>query len=57
MKSLGPAFRIAGTGAKAFGAALFTALPYIGLIISVVAVLYGVIKEKFFPRRFSKERE
>jgi hypothetical protein len=56
MKSLGPAFRIAGTGAKAFGAALFTALPYIGLIISIVSVLYNVIKEKFFPEDLAKKR-
>ena len=56
MKSLGPAFRIAGTGAKAFGAALFTALPYIGIIISVVSVLYNVIKEKFFPEDLVKKR-
>ncbi len=56
LKSMGPAFRIAGTGAKAFGAALFTALPYIGLIISIVSVLYGVIKEKFFPEDLVKKR-
>ena len=56
MKKLGPAFRTAATGAKAFGAALFTALPYIGIIISVVSVLYGVIKEKFFPEDLVKKR-
>jgi hypothetical protein len=56
MTSLGPAFRIAGTGAKAFGAALFTALPYLGLIITIVSTLYGVIKEKFFPEDLVKKR-
>ena len=56
LKAMGPAFRIAGTGAKAFGAALFTALPYIGIIISIVSVLYGVIKEKFFPEDLVKKR-
>ena len=56
LKKLGPAFRTAGTGAKAFGAALFTALPYIGIIISVVSVLYGVIKAKFFPEDLVKKR-
>jgi hypothetical protein len=56
LKTLGPAFRIAGTGAKAFGAALFTALPYIGLIISGVTILYGYIKDKFFPEDLVKKR-
>jgi hypothetical protein len=56
MTALGPAFRVAGTGAKAFGAALFTALPYIGLIITVVSTLYGVIKEKFFPEDIVQKR-
>jgi len=56
MKKLGPAFRIAGTGAKAFGGALFTALPYIGLIISGVSILFNFIKERFFPEDLVKKR-
>jgi len=56
LKALGPAFRIAGGGAKAFGAALFTALPFIGIIISLGSVLFNVIKEKFFPEDLVKKR-
>ena len=56
VSKLGPAFKVAGTGAKAFGAALFTALPYIGLIVSAVTILYGIIKDKFFPEDLVKKR-
>jgi len=56
LSRLTPALKAGATGAKAFGAALFTALPYIGLIISAVSILYGVLKEKFFPEDLVQKR-
>ena len=56
LMGLGPAFRVGITGAKALGAAFFTVLPYLGLIISAVSILYGVIKDKFFPEDIAQKR-
>ena len=56
LSKLGPAFKVGATGARAFGAALFTALPYIGLIISAGSILFNVIKEKFFPEDIVQKR-
>jgi len=56
LSGLGPAARTGAAGLKVLGAAFFTILPYIGIIISAVSVLYGVIKEKFFPEDVVKKR-
>lgn len=53
---LGPSARTAAGGLKVLGAAFFTILPYLGLIISGVSILYGIIKEKFFPEDLVKNR-
>ena len=56
LANLGPAARAGAGGLKVLGAAFFTVLPYIGLIISGLSILYGVIKEKFFPEDLVKNR-
>jgi len=56
LKSLGPSARTAAGGLKVLGAAFFTVLPYIGLIISGISILYGIIKEKFFPEDLVQKR-
>ena len=56
LKNLGPTARTAAGGMKILGAAFFTVLPYIGLIISGISILYGIIKEKFFPEDIVKNR-
>jgi len=56
IKGLGPAARTAAGGVKVLGTAFFTALPYIGLIISGISILYGIIKEKFFPEDIVQKR-
>ena len=56
MKRLGPAARTAAGGMKVLGSAFFTILPYIGIIISGISILYGVLKEKFFPEDIVKKR-
>ena len=59
----GKAFRTIKTGAmgaaggvKILGTAFLTFLPYIGLLISAGAILYGFIKDKFFPEDIVKKR-
>lgn len=46
----------ASGGIKAVGAALFTMLPYIGLIISAGTFLYTFLRDKFFPKDVVQER-
>lgn len=56
LAALGPTARTGAAGLKVLGAAFFTVLPYLGLIISGLSILYGIIKEKFFPEDLVKKR-
>lgn len=56
LRMMGPLARSGAGAIKILGAAFFAALPYIGIAITLVTTLYGLIKEKFFPEDIVKKR-
>jgi hypothetical protein len=53
---IGKQARFAAGGIRLVGIAFLSFLPYIGLIISAVTILGGILKEKFFPKDVVEER-
>ena len=52
VKGLGPAFKLAGVGAKFFGTALLNAIPFIGQLIffgGIAIDIFKKLKESIFP--------
>ena len=56
LRLLGPLARGGAGAIKILGAAFFAFLPYLGIAITLVTTLYGLIKEKFFPEDIVQKR-
>ena len=54
--AIGRSARFAAGSIRLVGIAFLSFLPYIGLLISGVTLLYGVIKDKFFPESLVEKR-